>query len=267
MKDKILLFIPCYNCEKQIVRVLDKIDDKFVNYISEILIINNISTDNTEKCISDYIENTNSKIKLTLITNNENYNLGGSHKVAFSYAKNNKFDYVIVIHGDDQGDINDIYQYLESGEYKNYDCLLGARFMKGSKLIGYSKFRTFGNIIYNTIFSILLPKNIKDLGSGLNMYNVKIFENEFYIKFPDQLTFNYCMIMASKSFKHKMRFFPISWRETDQVSNVKMTKQAFSVLCMLIKYFFLRKKFLSSEMRNKIIENYDYKVIKQHENK
>ncbi len=51
--------------------------------------------------------------------------------------------------------------------------------MKKSKLLGYSKFRTFGNIVYNMIFSIALGKNIKDLGSGLNMYNTKILKDNF----------------------------------------------------------------------------------------
>jgi glycosyltransferase involved in cell wall biosynthesis len=260
---KILIFIPCYNCEKQVPRVLDKIDEKFYDYITEILIVNNISTDNTEKVVSDYIENSNKKIKMTLVTNSENYNLGGSHKVAFNYAIENGFDYVIVLHGDDQGNINDIYSILKNEEYLNYDCMLGSRFMKGSKLIGYSKFRTFGNKVYNFLFSMALPKKIKDLGSGLNMYSVEMLKNQFYIKFPDRLTFNYCMIMAAKSYKHKIKFFPITWSESDQVSNVKMTRQAFNVLSMLLKYFFARKKFLNKDLRTKEIENYSCRIIKK----
>ncbi len=47
--DKILLFIPMYNCEKQIVRVLDQLHGEILNYINEVLIVNNRSTDNGEK--------------------------------------------------------------------------------------------------------------------------------------------------------------------------------------------------------------------------
>ena len=35
MKDKILVFIPMYNCEKQIVRVIDRLNGEIKNYISE----------------------------------------------------------------------------------------------------------------------------------------------------------------------------------------------------------------------------------------
>ena len=95
MEDKILLFIPAYNCEKQITRVLDQLDDDVFKIIREVIVINNRSTDNTEKVVADYIKTHNRNIKL--LRNNENYGLGGSHKVAFDYAKKNNFDYVIVL--------------------------------------------------------------------------------------------------------------------------------------------------------------------------
>lgn len=259
MKEKILLFIPAYNCEKQIVRVLKQLDDEVFNYIDEAVIINNRSTDNTEQRVKEAIKD-NKKIRL--LRNTENYGLGGSHKVAFDYAKKNGFEYVVVLHGDDQGNIKDILPYIKNGEYKNYDCLLGARFMKGSKLQGYSKFRTFGNRVYNILFSIVVGKRIYDLGSGLNLYKTNMLTDKFYIKFPDNLMFNYCMILASNYYKHNIKFVPISWREDDQVSNVKMVSQAVIVLKMLFKYLFTRKKFITSEMRSVPKEKYVAEEIK-----
>ena len=254
MKDKILLFIPGYNCEKQIIRVLNQLDSEIMKYISDVIFVSNRSTDNTEKVVLEF-KKQNKNIPLHLLRNDDNYNLGGSHKVAFEYAKNNKFDYVIVLHGDDQGNIKDLLPMLECEEYKKHDCLLGARFMKGSKLGGYSKFRTFGNRVYNILFSIVVRKRIYDLGSGLNMYSTKMLENNFYHKFPDRLTFNYCMILAAHFYKHNIKFFPISWREDDQVSNVKLTNQALNVLGMLFKYAF-NHNYIKSEFREKRIDNY-----------
>ena len=73
----------------------------------------------------------------------------GADALGEQYAKANGFDYVIVLHGDDQGDIHNLLPVLKKGIYKKYDCCLGARFMNGSKLEGYSKFRSFGNVVYN----------------------------------------------------------------------------------------------------------------------
>ena len=260
MKDKILLFIPMYNCEKQIVRVLKQLDKEVLNFISQVIIVNNRSTDNSQQAAIDYLKN-NPSLPAKVLLNNENYNLGGSHKVAFQYAIKNNFDYVVVLHGDDQGQIQDLLPLLKSKEYRNYDCFLGARFMKGSKLQGYSKFRIFGNYVFNLLFTIVLGKSIKDLGSGLNMYKTEILKSGFYNKYPDSLLFNYCMIMGADYYKHKIKFFPILWREEDQVSNVKLTSQAFTVLNLLLFYFVSKKKFIQAEYRQKALSDYTAEVV------
>ncbi|MBE6140466.1 MAG: glycosyltransferase family 2 protein [Firmicutes bacterium] len=261
---KILVFIPMYNCEKQISRVLDQFDEEVIEYLHDIICVNNRSNDNTEEVVLEY-KDKHPNLNIKLLRNEQNYNLGGSHKVAFDYAIKNNYDYVVVLHGDDQGDIHDLMPVLTSGDYENYDCMLGARFMKGSKLIGYSKFRTFGNRVYNILFSIVVRKRIYDLGSGLNMYNVGMLENKFYYQFPDRLTFNYCMILASHFYKHNISFFPISWREDDQVSNVKMMNQALNVLKMLFKYL-LNHKYITKEFRDNVVLEYKASEIKVRKN-
>ena len=45
---KILLFIPMYNCEKQIVRVLGQLKPDVCRELTEVIVVNNRSTDNGE---------------------------------------------------------------------------------------------------------------------------------------------------------------------------------------------------------------------------
>lgn len=259
--DRILLFIPMYNCANQIVKVLSSLDENVQKYLTEIIVVNNLSTDNGEEVVLDFI-NSNPTLPIHLLRNHENYGLGGSHKTAFDYAIKNNFDYIIVLHGDNQGHIEDLVPYLENKDYKICDCLLGARFMKGSKLEGYSLFRTFGNIVYNFLFSIATFKPIYDLGSGLNMYSTKIFKNKFYEKYYDNLMFNYCMILGSFYYKHKTKFFPIRWSEDDQVSNVKLVSQAYKVLALLFTFVINRKMFLNNDYRTNKNYTYQAEVIK-----
>ena len=142
MSERMMLFIPAYNCEKQIVRVLNQLDSSVLSYFEEVLVVNNRSTDKTEEAVLDYIaENKEKPVKL--MRNTENYGLGGSQKMAFHYAVDHGYDYVCMLHGDDQGNIRDFLPMLAKGIYADHDCVLGARFMRGSKLKGYSKFRTF----------------------------------------------------------------------------------------------------------------------------
>lgn len=235
MKAGILLFIPAYNCEKQIVRVLDQLDDSVMRYIREVIVIDNQSTDGTEQAVKEY-QKAHWSMPLKLMRNNENYGLGGSHKVAFEYAIKHGFDYVIVLHGDDQGNIHDFLPVLKKGIYRAYDCVLGARFMPGSHLVGYSRRRTFGNIIFNFIYAAGSRQRVFDLGAGLNMYDVNMLRDRFYYRFPDNLMFNCCMLLAVHFFNQTARFYPISWREEDQVSNVKLWSQAVATLKLLFRY-------------------------------
>lgn len=265
MKDKILVFIPMYNCEKQIVRVIDQLTGDIRPYIDEVIIVNNRSTDNGETAVIDKLKIIDTDLKIKLLRNNENYGLGGSHKLAFKYAIENNFDYIIVLHGDDQGSIADFIPLLKEDKQKEYDCILGARFMKGSSLPGYSKFRVFGNRVFNILFSIVLGKRIYDLGAGLNMYSVRMLKEKYYFKFPDNLTFNCYMLFATSILRQKFLFTPISWREDDQISNVKMTKQAIQTLKMLLLFGLRRTAFLYKEART--LEHRDYTCKLIYENK
>ncbi|MCR4907663.1 MAG: glycosyltransferase family 2 protein [Lachnospiraceae bacterium] len=254
MKDRILLFIPAYNCEKQIVRVLSSLSEDVLKYFKEVIVVNNRSTDGTEEAAVTFAAE-HASLPLRVLRNHSNYGLGGSHKVAFSYAAENGFDYVVVLHGDAQGNIRDFLPMLRRGIYRRYDCVLGARFMRGSRLRGYSLIRTAGNVVYDFLFAFVTGRRIFDLGSGLNMYSVSMLRDRFYEKFPDGLTFNYCMVMALSYYDQKARFYPISWTETDQVSNVKMGRQALNVLKMLFD-FWHNPASLEGDYREEPVEEY-----------
>ena len=167
----------------------------------------------------------------------------------------------MVLHGDDQGDARDLAPLIASGEYRNYDCCLGSRFMKGSRIQGYSPLRIAGNYGFNWLFSLVARHKITDLGSGLNLYKVASLKNRYFIRFPDTQYFNDCMILAQCHYRQKMLFFPISWREEDQVSNTRLTSFAMSLLRMCGRYLAGPKKFVESEMRTKPVEKYSYQVV------
>jgi len=258
-KDRILLFIPAYNCEDQIVRVLASLRDEILEFIEEIIVINNRSTDGTEKAVLDF-KAEHTELNLKLFRNDENYGLGGSQKVAFSYAIEKGFDYVVMVHGDDQGNLWDFLPVFKKRIYGNYDCVLGARFMRGSRLEGYSALRTFGNIVYDFLFAAAIKQRVFDLGSGLNMYDVSMLRDGFYLRFPDNLMFNYCMVLALQYYNQTCRFYPISWRETDQVSNVKLSSQAVKVLKILFDYID-NPSSIRGEYRDKEIAAYTFEEI------
>lgn len=262
-RPRVLVFIPAYRCEAQITRVIDQFDTPVQTWIDTVLVVDNRSPDKTLEVAIARGRERLTHCNFIAWRNDDNYGLGGSHKAAFRYAIEQGFEYLIVLHGDDQADIRDLLPLLEEGAHEGVDCLLGARFMRGSQLKGYSWFRTFGNHVYNALFSLVALRAIHDLGSGLNLYRLAAFRDFYYKSFPDDLTFNYVMLLASYHRAQTVRFFPISWREEDQISNVKLFRQAFKVLSLLAGYGLRRGTFLASELRARSFETYTGQIHHQ----
>lgn len=247
-QDRILVFIPAYNCERQLPRVIAQFTPEVQRRFAGLIVVNNRSTDATEAAALAAIKGLGG-LDAAVLRNRENYGLGGSHKVAFDHALKNGFTHVVVLHGDDQGSIANILPLLDEGRHLGCDCLLGARFHPASRLEGYSAFRTFGNRVYNALFAAVCGRRIHDLGSGLNLYSVRALADGFFRTFPDDLTFNYCMVMAHSFLKHRLEFFPISWREADQVSNVRLFSQSMRVLRLLRDFALDKRGFLARDHR------------------
>jgi glycosyltransferase involved in cell wall biosynthesis len=258
MKNRILVFVPTYNCEKQISRVIDQLEQNWViNSVSKIIIVDNKSQDNTVGVINQRIRSHSDGL-FQLLQNSENYGLGGSHKVAFQYAAVNNYDWLIVLHGDDQGSISDFRQIIVQGGEENVDAYLGSRFMKGAHAIGYSTFRKFGNAVFNLIYSLFLGFKVYDLGAGLNMYRVRSLDWGNFYKYPDNLTFNCALLCCQILRRDRLIFKPISWREDDQISNVKLLRQSIQTFLIALRALFLRKYFLKIEHREKFISKYEW---------
>jgi glycosyltransferase involved in cell wall biosynthesis len=258
--ESILLFVPMYNCAKQIPRVLSQLTEDVRTIFREVIIVDNRSPDGSARAAELALAGDWS-IPVKILLNDENYGLGGSHKVAFNYAIANGFDYCVVLHGDDQGSISDIVPLIRSGAHRGTDCLLGARFMRASKLHGYSALRTFGNEAFNLLYSLASNFRIYDLGAGLNMYSVRALHAQHYINHANDLTFNYYMILESISDRWRIQFFPIAWREDDQISNVKLVRQAVRVLKIALNYAIFGGKFLVEDHSGHPSKLYSAQVI------
>ena len=256
--NKILLFIPCFNCEKQIYRVLNSLNEDIFKLVNEIVLIDNRSEDNTSNVIKEFIKNHKYKNLFKIFLNNENYSFGGSHKVAINYAREKNFTHILVLHGDDQADINDIIK-INKEDINKFDCLMGSRFLKESDAKTYSFIKKTGNIIFNFMFSLFTKNKIYDLGSGLYIIKTSVFEDNKFLNFPDNLTFNYFLTLYMAKKKFELKYFPISWKEEDQVSNVKLIKQTSELIKILILFIFNSNKLFNRENLRK---NFSYEEIK-----
>ena len=111
---KILLIIPAYNEEENILNTINKIkeyNNKFekVDYI----VINDGSTDKTEEILR---QNNINHIKLV-----NNLGIGGAVQTGYKYAYENRYDIAIQFDGDGQHKAEYIEKLVDEIEREKYD--------------------------------------------------------------------------------------------------------------------------------------------------
>lgn len=254
---KILVAIPAYRCAPQITRVLDEIDDKLAERVSEIAIIDNGSPDDTVEKALEYKKSGRLGEKLHVYQNVDNYNLGGTHKVAFLKAENEGFTHVLILHGDNQAKSDEGNMLIDFAEnHPDQQTVLGSRFSKGSKLQGYDWKRIYGNKVLNLCYSIVTFRQCKDLGSGLNLFAMKDMDKRTYLNFADKLTFNFELLLDLVKRKVNFAYLPITWREEDQVSNARNWNIFRTALVNLVQW-----RFGKTSSLNKTENDYQCKEV------
>ena len=242
-KHQILVAIPAYNCEKQIGRVIEGFSSELLKNLAEVIVVDNISSDGTIDGAKKAIQKLGVR-KIKVMQNKNNYSLGASHKVAFLYAEKKKYDYVVILHGDDQAKTSDVNDLLELTKSKpELDAVLGCRFMKESQLKGYSLQRIWGNKFLNLIYTLVTFRRTYDLGSGLNIFKVSSLKDHRYLNFGDNLAFNFDLLLDYYKKHSELGYVPISWTEEDQVSNARNFQIAWFAFTKLIRWRIGKERF------------------------
>ncbi len=232
---KCLISVPCYNCVTQVQRVLNALNKIQLSPDSEILFIDNGSTDSTVDSLLAARQQSPHQSQIQIWRNDSNYGLGGTQKVAIRYAIRNSFQWLVVLHGDDQAYVDDLLPMLKKAE-RNECSVLGSRFMPGSKRMGYQLKRVLGNMALNAVFTILTGKKTWDLGSGLNVFRANDLKKIKLDQISDSFNFNVDLLLAIYRQKLSHQFYPMMWRETDQTSNARNFAVASSMLKSLVRW-------------------------------
>jgi glycosyltransferase involved in cell wall biosynthesis len=242
LKQRILIAIPTFNCEKQIPRVLQELLQEWTlwnEHEVELLIIDNRSTDHSVHAAKDVLKTAAATCKTNLIRNQHNLGLGGSQKQAFAWAMKHKLDFLVVLHGDHQATPREIQRLLTVAINRPaHAAILGSRFSVGSVRTGYSKIRTLGNGALNLAYSVFSFRRVEDLGSGLNLFRLSAFDLRKVMGYSNGFTFNMDLLLDMIQTKKLFQYCPITWTELDQVSNARNFKVGWSALKTLLQWRF-----------------------------
>ena len=172
---KVLIFIPSFNVEKKIKKVLKKIPKIiFKKYNIEILIIEDNSKDKTLNVIKKIMRNMKKNFKINLIINKKNKGYGGVQKIAFNYAIKRDFKYIVMLHGDNQYPPDKLLRLIKPLVTNKFDAVFGSRMINSLEALkgGMPLYKYIGNIALTFFQNLLLSSNLSEFHSGYRSYKV-----------------------------------------------------------------------------------------------
>lgn len=160
------VIVPTYNNQKTLKKVLDSILD----FTSNVIIVNDGSTDQTNEILKQYHH-------LTQIHHPKNLGKGRALRNGFRKAIEQNFEYAITIDSDGQHFASDIPIFIAAIQEEPNSLLIGSRNMTQENV---PKKSSFGNKFSNFWFKFETGIKLEDTQSGFRLYPLKLIPKQFY---------------------------------------------------------------------------------------
>lgn len=237
-KKKVLIFVVCYNAEKWIESVLDRIPDdvlKNENFTTEILVIDDQSPDRTFYAADDYARR-RPEIKIKVLFNPKNQGYGGNQKIGYHYAINQGFDIVALLHGDGQYAPEYLGQMIQPILDGQADAVFGSRMihrmdaLKGRMPI----YKWIGNQIITGTQNRIMKSRLSEFHSGYRAYSTKTLASIPFEHNSNYFDFDTDIIVQLLDTKKRIKEIPIPTFYGDEICRVNGIKYAIRIICSCI---------------------------------
>lgn len=230
---KILLIIPAYNEQENIIRTIQDIETNApdVDYV----VINDCSKDNTRQILRDYGAN---YLDLSV-----NLGIGGGVQTGYRYAMEQGYDIAIQFDGDGQHDAKYISALISPIEAGKADCTVGSRFIKKEGFQS-SALRRLGISFLSSLIKLLSGVKVQDVTSGFRAVNrsmIAYFAENYPQDYPEPDA-----ILTSSLEGFKIQEIPVQMRERiggeSSISAIKSVYYMIKVSISLVVYRMTHKR-------------------------
>ena len=220
---KILIIIPAYNEEENILKTYTKIKEynkkNKTNY--DMIVINDGSTDNTKKILKE-----NNIPHINLI---HNLGIGGAVQTGYKYAYENNYDIAVQFDGDGQHDVRYVEKIIKPIIEKKADFVIGSRFVENMKTFKTTFARRVGIKIISCFMKFATHKKIHDTTSGFRACSKELiydFSLSYPSEYPEPIT---TAEVLKKNYRVKEVGVEMSEREGG-VSSIRAWKNIYYML-------------------------------------
>ncbi|MCK9281435.1 MAG: polyprenol monophosphomannose synthase [Melioribacteraceae bacterium] len=215
---KSIILIPTYNEIDNIQKLVPYLLSKYPEV--SILVIDDNSPDGTHKWVKDFAENDQ---RVHLIKRAGKMGLGTAYVEGYKYMLTNGFDVAVQMDADYSHNPDDVKIFLE--HIKNYDLVIGSRYIKGVNVVNWPISRLLLSYFANMYTRIITGLPIKDGTGGFKCFRSEVLRSINLDKIKSngysfQIEMNY--IAWKKGFK--IFEFPIVFTDRFQGTS-KMSKK------------------------------------------
>ena len=235
---KISIIIPCYNEEKLVTAVLEKVLHTRLDYNLEkqIIVVNDGSTDNSGAAITQFCERNPFVLP---IHQSKNAGKGAAIRAALPKTVG---DIIIIQDADFEYDPNDYNKMIQPIYDGHADVVYGSRFIGAGPHRVLFFFHTIGNKFLTFLSNLFTGLNLTDMETGYKMFKADVLKQvrlkEDRFGFEPEVT-------AKVSRIKKIRFYEVGiayyGRTYSDGKKIKWTDGFYAIWCILKYNIFSRK--------------------------
>lgn len=230
MFNNYLIVIPTYNESGNIKKLVNKL----VQYDFHVLVVDDNSPDNTFEIVKNH-KSYGENLFGILRTKNKGY--GKSVVEGFNYGVEKNYEYIIQMDSDFSHRIEDLLDMCELS--KNYDLVVGSRYVNGGKIIGWPFHRKLLSKYANLFAKSITKSNINDLTTGFRVYSKNLVRSiDFQNIESNGYSFLVEIIHRINKDNFKITEYPITFIDREIGKSKMSLKIIFESITNLLKIYF-----------------------------
>ncbi len=239
MNESLTIIIPAYNESQRIVSYLSKIDSyTSKNKNINVLVINDGSTDNTDKIVTDWIkEKSTNKSHFEIISHFPNRGKGFAVCEGFKKAKGDLILYTDADGASPIEEVEKLLYWMNNGA----DVVCGSRVLKseGTK-VEMSFKRRFTGLIFHLILRLCGLANLRDTQCGFKIFKKEVAKNLVTLQQCFNYSFDIEYLFLANKLGYKIKEIPVNWYHVEG-SKVNLVKDSIKMLIEVLKIRFVYK--------------------------
>ncbi len=233
---KVAVFVVAYNAEKHLELLIERIPQQLLPLITEIIIIDDSSTDLTYK-VATYIKENHHYQNFNVYRTPFNRGYGGNQKLGYLYCMEKNYDIVVLLHGDGQYAPEYLPKVLAAFN-DGTDAVFASRMINKTEALrgGMPLYKWFGNQILTHIENRLLGSHLSEFHTGYRAFRVATLSKLPFIHNSDDFHFDTEIIIQLLATGCNIVEVPIPTFYGEEKCHVNSLKYAKDCVNSIIRY-------------------------------